>query len=77
MDHERMTATQYRARFDADVRFSNGGGLRADGFRVDVPGPGVTEQQVAALFVASLNLPYRGHDIGGRPVMRQGGRRSG
>jgi arylformamidase len=56
MDHWRMTATEYRAQFDADVRFSNGGGLRADGFRVDVPGPDVTEQDVAALFVASLNL---------------------
>jgi hypothetical protein len=44
------------AQFDADVRFSNGGGLRADGSRVDVPGPDVTEQDVAALFAASLNL---------------------
>jgi arylformamidase len=56
MDHVRMTATEYRAQFDADVRFSNGGGLRADGFRVDVPGPDVTEQDVAALFIASLSL---------------------
>jgi 2',3'-cyclic-nucleotide 2'-phosphodiesterase (5'-nucleotidase family) len=56
MDHGRMSATEYRARFDAVVTFSNGGGLRADGFRVDVPGPDVTEQDVASLFIASLNL---------------------
>lgn len=47
---------QYRAVFDAEVVFANGGGLRTEGFRVDVPGPAVTEDQVAALFVASLSL---------------------
>ena len=56
MDHWRMSATEYRAQFDAVVTFSNGGGLRVDGFRVDVPGPDVTEQDVASLFIASLNL---------------------
>jgi arylformamidase len=48
--------TQYRAQFDATVTFSNGGGLNAVGFRVDVPGPEVTEREVADLFVASLSL---------------------
>ena len=56
MDHWRMSATEYRAQFDAVVTFSNGGGLRAESFRVDVPGPDVTEQDVASLFIASLNL---------------------
>jgi arylformamidase len=51
-----MSATEFRAQFDAVVAFSNGGGLRADGFRVDVRGPDVTEQDVASLFIASLNL---------------------
>jgi kynurenine formamidase len=51
-----MTVTEYRAQFDATVTFANGGGLHADGFRVDVPGPDVTEAEVAALFVGSLNL---------------------
>jgi kynurenine formamidase len=48
--------TQYRAAFDAFVRFSNGGDLAVHGFRVDVPGPGVGEAEIAALFVASLGL---------------------
>jgi kynurenine formamidase len=56
VDHGRMTDTEYRAQFDAVVTFSNGGGLRADRFRVDVPGPDATEQDIAALFIASLNL---------------------
>ena len=51
-----MADTEYRAQFDAVVTFSNGGGLRAEEFRVDVPGPDVSEQEVADLFVASLNL---------------------
>jgi kynurenine formamidase len=38
------------------VAFSNGGRLRAEGFRVDVPHADVTDDDVAALFVASLGL---------------------
>lgn len=51
-----VTSTQYRAVVDARVTFSNGGGLAAEGFRVDLPGPDVTTQQVGELFVASLGL---------------------
>lgn len=47
---------QYRASFDASVAFSNGGALEATGFRVDIPGPEVSEGDIAALFVASLGL---------------------
>ena len=48
--------TEYRASFDAAIRFSNGGDLTAHGFRVDVPSPDVDETTIAALFVASLGL---------------------
>ncbi|MEV8215414.1 hypothetical protein [Leifsonia sp. NPDC077715] len=48
--------TQYRAVFDAEVTFSNDGGLQAQGFRVDVPGPDVTEDEIGRLFVTSLDL---------------------
>jgi kynurenine formamidase len=51
-----MTTNQVRAQFDAHVTFSNGGHLRAEGFRLDVPGPAVTEADVGVLFVASLGL---------------------
>jgi arylformamidase len=47
---------QYRAHFDAEVTFLNGGGLQANGFRLDVPDPQVTEAQLAALFVRELGL---------------------
>ncbi|BBH69907.1 hypothetical protein ACTI_65920 [Actinoplanes sp. OR16] len=51
-----MSEQQYRAVFDASVTFSNGGGLTASGFRVDVPGPDVTAEEVTTLFLRSLGL---------------------
>jgi len=48
--------TDYRAAFDAVVRFGNGGDLTARGFRVDVPSRETGEAEIAALFVASLGL---------------------
>jgi arylformamidase len=47
---------QWRAQFDADVEFTNGGGLQAHGFRLDVPGPRIGDQEVAELFVRHLGL---------------------
>jgi arylformamidase len=52
---------EYRAEFDAVVTFSNGGELRAEAFRVDVPDPDVDEDHVAALFIASLGLLMTEH----------------
>ena len=48
--------TEYRAVFDAEVTFSNEGGLQAQGFRVDIPGPEATPEDIARLFVTSLDL---------------------
>jgi arylformamidase len=47
---------QYRAEFDAAVTFTNGGGLQAQGFRVDLPHSEAAEAEIGALFVASLSL---------------------
>jgi hypothetical protein len=51
-----MNPAEYRAQFDATVTFSNGGGLTTEGFRIDVPGEDVSDEEIAALFVSSLNL---------------------
>jgi kynurenine formamidase len=51
-----MSPNQFRAEFDATVVFSNGGSLHTEGFRIDVPGPDTSKQEVAELFVKSLNL---------------------
>ncbi|SCL27693.1 Kynurenine formamidase [Micromonospora nigra] len=47
---------QWRARFDAEVSFANGGRLRTEGFRLDIPGRDVDEADLAALFVRHLGL---------------------
>ncbi|GLW08999.1 hypothetical protein Misp01_41290 [Microtetraspora sp. NBRC 13810] len=52
--------TDYRASFDATVTFANGGDLTVRGFRVDLPGADTGEQEIAALFVASLGLLMTG-----------------
>jgi kynurenine formamidase len=52
--------TTYRARFDASVTFTNGGGLQAQGFLVDVPSAEVTPAVVGELFLASLGLLMAG-----------------
>ncbi|MEU8181885.1 cyclase family protein [Micromonospora sp. NPDC049047] len=47
---------QWRAQFDAEVSFANGGGLRTEGFRLDIPGREITDEDLAALFVRHLGL---------------------
>jgi arylformamidase len=46
----------FRAELDAEVTFLNGGALQAQGFRLDVPGPDVGEQELGVLFVEHLGL---------------------
>ncbi|GAB3943219.1 hypothetical protein GCM10029976_065510 [Kribbella albertanoniae] len=50
----------YRARFDATVAFTNGGGLQVQGFLVDVPSADVTSGQIGELFLDSLGLLMAG-----------------
>lgn len=47
---------QYRAVFDAEITFSNGGGLQAQGFRVDLPTAAASPEEIGQLFVTSLDL---------------------
>ncbi|MBB5933946.1 cyclase family protein [Streptomyces zagrosensis] len=47
---------RWRVRFDAEVTFSNGGGLQTQGFRLDVSGPDIGDREVADLFVRQLGL---------------------
>lgn len=47
---------EFRAHFDATVSFANGGGLSADGFRLDLPAAGLSEADIARLFVQHLGL---------------------
>ncbi|MEV4655383.1 cyclase family protein [Micromonospora sp. NPDC049301] len=47
---------QWRAQFDAEVSFANGGGLHTEGFRLDIPGREITDEDLAVLFVRHLGL---------------------
>lgn len=49
-------ADQWRVRFDAEVDFVNGGGLRVDDFRLDIPGTEISDTELASLFVRHLGL---------------------
>jgi kynurenine formamidase len=48
--------TEYRACFDVDVTFANGGSLSATGFRVDLPSADADEAEIGRLFLASAGL---------------------
>jgi kynurenine formamidase len=48
--------TEYRAVFDADISFLNGGGLQTQGFRLDLPDPDVTAERLGELFLRHLGL---------------------
>ena len=48
--------TEYRAHFDFDIRFANGGGLAGTGFRLDLPSADLGEAEVATLLIQHLGL---------------------
>lgn len=48
--------TDYRAHLDFTISFANGGGLRGDGFRLDLPSADMTPEGVGALLVTHLGL---------------------
>ena len=52
--------TEYRAVFDAEIDFVNGGGLQAQGFRLDLPSADLTESQIGELLVRHLGLALVG-----------------
>lgn len=52
--------TDYRAHFDAEIEFVNGGGLSAHGFRLDLPSAELTEREIGALLVRHLGLAMVG-----------------
>ena len=48
--------TDRRVQFDFDIEFSNGGGLRGEGFRLDIEGDGISDQALADYIVRDLRL---------------------
>lgn len=54
---------EYRAVFDVRVSFVNGGGLSAEGFRLDVHDPDIAQVEVARLLVQHLGLAMVGEVV--------------
>ncbi|MCC9308477.1 cyclase family protein [Kitasatospora sp. RB6PN24] len=80
-DPGRADGGQWRAQFDADVVFANGGGLQTREFRLDVPGPDLADDELAELFVRHLGLlMVETVRISGKRMLREphkGGRGTG
>lgn len=49
-------ASQNRVRFDFEILFSNGGGIRGQDFRLDIDGEEIGDREVADLLVRDLRL---------------------
>jgi kynurenine formamidase len=47
---------EYRAHFDFDIRFANGGEIAGTGFRLDVPSDSVSTDEIGLLLVQHLGL---------------------
>lgn len=45
-----------RVRFDFEIDFSNGGGLQGQGFRLDIPGDDISDQELADYIVRDMRL---------------------
>ena len=52
--------TDYRAHFDATIEFVNGGSLRVEGFRLDLPSAAADSETVGRLLVQHLGLTLVG-----------------
>jgi len=50
------TARQHRVVFDFEIDFSNGGGLQAQEFRLDIEGEDIAEAALADYLVRDLRL---------------------
>jgi arylformamidase len=48
--------SDHRVEFDFEIEFTNGGGIQGQGFRLDVEGDGIDDQEVADHLVRDLRL---------------------
>ena len=53
---EHLIRNDHRVQFDFEIGFSNGGGIQGQGFRLDIDGDDVSDEQLAAAIVRDLGL---------------------
>jgi hypothetical protein len=54
---------QKRVQFDFAIEFTNGGGLQGQGFRLDIEGDDITDEELAAYIIQDLRLLMVGHVV--------------
>ena len=64
--------TDYRVKFDFVVHFTNGGTLSAQDFRLDIPGNGITDDELAAYLIQDMRLLMAGRvDITNKRILAE------
>lgn len=53
---DKTTVTDKRVQFDFEVDFSNGGGIQGQGFRLDIDGDDISDQELAEYIIKDLRL---------------------
>jgi arylformamidase len=51
-----QSTTERRVRFDFEVDFTNGGGLQGQGFRLDIEGEEISDEELARYLVEDMRL---------------------
>lgn len=64
--------TEHRVKFDFVVHFTNGGSLSAQGFRLDIPGADMTDDELAAYLIQDMRLLMAGRvDIANKQILEE------
>ena len=75
---EPLTAGGHRAQFDFEVDFSNGGGIQGQGFRLDIAGDDISDEELAACIIRDMRLLMVGEvRILHKQIIREAHKRSG
>lgn len=62
----------YRVQFDFVVHFTNGGNLSARGFRLDIPGNDISDDELAACLIQDMRLLMAGRvEIANKQILRE------
>jgi len=54
--HQSSAAGEHRVQFDFEVDFSNGGGIQGQGFRLDIDGDDIADEELAVAIIRDLRL---------------------
>lgn len=55
--------TDKRVQFDFDIEFTNGGGLQGQGFRLDIEGDDISDEELASYIIQDLRLLMVGNVV--------------